>query len=434
MKRIMMAVALVAAGVSVVAAGNGRGVEFEDDFNDMERYERVWELLAEESAGQVEHVMDDAGNGMIEIESGSRTAQGVKHKLKGLTPGTLYRISARVRTDSVAEGRGAVLFVNPKGGMEQPWNASRFVYGTTDWQAVYMDFVSDVDGEAEIALALGFPWGGTSNGGKARGRVWWDDVMVGLTPDDAMKMCSGKHIRVAFDADKVEMDAREMKQWVKTLDKVYECYGRLVGDVPFGGRRIDVIATPGIEAGYWALAGNPILINSSSEIGEIPAKFNADGDWSFGVTHEMGHVFNAGNMGQSCQWNWDDELFANFRMSYALEKLNGRVSQDRIYEGRDIMSYYKKSYDRTIGEGKVPDGGDAIHYTLLRIKERYGWDVFEKAFRELYALGDKDIDWRVSAYDKFLFFMKHVSDAAGEDVMQTTYSADELALIERGLK
>lgn len=429
--------ALALANLSAAAGPNRREAEFtrfEDNFNDRAAYGSNWQKLSDEASGSVEYLTDATGNGFIGITSDSRTAQGVKHTLSGLCPTTLYRISARVKTDSAAEGRGAVLYLNPRGEMEQPWNASKFVYGTTDWQTVYMDFVSDTDGKAEIVLALGFPWG-TSNGGKAKGTAYWDDVEVAPTPAHAMKTFCGKHLRVFFDADKVKMAESQLGPWVKQLDKVYECYSKLVGGVPYDGRRINILATPGIEPGYWALAGNPILINNHTKIGAIPEQYNAGGDWSFGVTHEIGHVFNAGHhMGKSSgNWNWNDELFANFRMSYAVEKLNGRVSQDRMYQGRDIINYYKKAYDRTLGAGIASSEGDAIHYTLLRIKEKYGWKVFEKAFRKLYSLGENDIDWRVSGYDKFLFFLKHVSEAAGEDVART-YTDEELRLIKKGFE
>lgn len=436
MKYSIILAALALSGISAAAGPARREAKFtgfEDNFNDRAAYDSNWEKLSDEAPGSVEYLTDETGNGFIAVVSDSRTAQGVKHRLSGLCPTALYRISARVKTDSVAEGRGAVVYINPRGEMDQPWNASEFVYGTTDWQTVYMDFVSDPDGKAEIVLALGFPWG-TYNGGKARGTAYWDDVRVTPTPSQAMKTFGGRHLRVFFDSDKVNVSESELGPWVKQLDKVYACYRKLVGGVPYGGRRIDILATPGIEPGYWALAGNPILVNNRSKIGAIPERFNADGDWSFGVTHEIGHVFNAGHMGKSCQWNWNDELFANFRMSYAVEKLNGKVSQDRMYRGRDIINYYKKAYDRTIGAGTASSEGDAIHYTLLRIKEKYGWKVFEKAFRKLYSLGGKDIDWRVSGWDKFLFFLKHVSDAAGEDVTKTTYTERELRLIKKGFE
>ena len=151
--------------------------------------------------------------------------------------------------------------------------------------------------------------------------------------------------------------------------------------------------------------------------------------------HEIGHVFSQGNISGTGRWNWNDEIFANFRMSYALEACDGTMSQrDICYRGADVINYYKIFYDETIGAGIPKNNGDALHYTFLRIKERYGWDVYKKAFRELYALGDSGQEGLETPYDKFLFFLSYVSKAAGEDVVAATYTPGELALIEESLR
>ena len=80
------------------------------------------------------------------------------------------------------------------------------------------------------------------------------------------------------------------------------------------------------------------------------------GTWSFGLMHELGHVFNLGNS----SWNWNDEMFANFRMQYGLEQNQGKVWMDeRVYTGREILDMYKKDYDNTVYT-QVNDNG--IHY------------------------------------------------------------------------
>lgn len=433
----ILAAAIVCAGLAASCNSPKAHEEFTgftDDFNTAETYAETWSILADSMPGTAELVADTDGNGMIKITSEERTAQGVKHKLTGLNPDKLYRVSARVKTDSVAEGRGAVLYVNPKEELEQPWNASEFVYGTNDWKEVYMDFVSDSAGEVEIALALGFPWG-TYNGGTAKGTAWWDDVKVEETPADAMKTRNGKHITVVFDADKVTITDEQLDAWLGKLDQAYESYEKLVGDVPYDGRTIKIITTPGIEPGYWALAGNPILWNSHVKVSELLEKSVNDDDWGFGIIHEIGHVFSAGTIGKSGNWNWNDEIFANFRMSYALEKCDGTMSQrNTLYKGDKVEDYYKIFYDETIGEGKPTDNGDALHYTFLRIKDKYGWDVYEKAFRTLYALGDNDIAEDAPAFDKMMLFLEHVSDAAGEDVVAATYTPEEIKLIKEGFE
>ena len=194
------------------------------------------------------------------------------------------------------------------------------------------------------------------------------------------------------------------------------------------GRKLAILSSRGLESGYWALAGYPILWSSNySAVTSTFEELAQHGTWSFGLMHELGHVFNLGNS----SWNWNDEIFANFRMSYALEACDGTMSQrDICYRGADVINYYKIFYDETIGAGIPKNNGDALHYTFLRIKERYGWDVYKKAFRELYALGDSGQEGLETPYDKFLFFLSYVSKAAGEDVVAATYTPGELALIE----
>ena len=76
--------------------------------------------------------------------------------------------------------------------------------------------------------------------------------------------------------------------------------------------------------------------------------------------------------------------------------------RDICYRGADVINYYKIFYDETIGAGIPKNNGDALHYTFLRIKERYGWDVYKKAFRELYALGDSGQEGARDVLRKFL--------------------------------
>ena len=92
--------------------------------------------------GTVEYLPEGGadGSGCVKIASAEKTALAIKHKLTGLHPGKLYRLSALMKCDSVQDGRGAVLYLDPE-GLEQSWNASEFAYGTNDWTEVYLDFV-----------------------------------------------------------------------------------------------------------------------------------------------------------------------------------------------------------------------------------------------------------------------------------------------------
>ncbi|MDE6858657.1 MAG: M60 family metallopeptidase [Alistipes sp.] len=411
-------------------------VLFADNFDKRKAYDKNWEADTPGDAGVVRYSADGGvgGSGCVEISSDTRSSTTVRHRLTGLTPGALYRFSASVKCENVEQGRGAVLFLRPD-GLEQPWNASEFAYGTSDWKRVYMDFVPDVDGTATVCCGLGFPWG-TVNGGKALGRAWFDDVEVRKVADagEGIYTRESRHIVLRFDRDKVTISDEAVDAWLAKLDRIYDAYRDLVGDVPYGGRKITILTTPGIEPGYWALAGNPILWNNHVAVREVIERTESHDDWGFGIMHEIGHVFSAGNIRHYGSWNWNDEIFANFRMSYALEACDGVMSQrNRLYRGAEVRDYYKIFYDETIGAGKAVNNGDALHYTFLRIKDRYGWDVYKKAFRALYEIDDEHLPVLKTAYDKMLYFLSFVSEAAGEDVTVTCYAPGELELIRESL-
>ena len=423
---------LAVSGLSSCANG---GPVFTDNFDNAKSYEKTW--VADTNA-TVEYLAEGGieNSGCVKISSPERVNCAVKHSLTGLDPQKVYRFSASMKCEDVKDGRGAVLYVLPEEAPEQPWNASEFAYDTQDWKTVYIDFVPNQEGKATVYCALGFPWG-TYNGGIASGAVWYDNVKVEEVPADAMYRRESEHLIVMFDKELNPMDDAQMDTWLAKLDQTYEAYEDLLGGVPYQGRKIMLITTPGIEPGYWALAGNPILWNSHVKVTEVLERARDLDDWGFGILHEIGHDFSASNMlGEEWgRWNWNDEIFANFRMSYAVEACNGGVSQrNHIYRGSEIMDYYKIFYDETIGAGVAKNNGDALHYTFLRIKEKYGWDVYKKAFRSLYQIPNSELPELKGDYAKFLYFLSHVSEAAGEDVTKTCYTPEELKLIEESLK
>ena len=354
-----------------------------------------------------------------------------ERKLTGLEPDQMYRVSARVRYSDVPndEGTGPVLF-SPN--TNQYWNSSKYLYGTElkSWTTVSCDFLTDDWGNATISVALGFWQGGLANGGRSTGTAYFDNITVKKVSDELFTL-KGEHVRLYIDPAKVIISTDLLSQWLDRLDMMYESYEELMGGTPYNGRNLAILTTRGIYSGYWALAGYPILWSSNYTAVEDSFGQMADyDDWCFGLLHELGHVFNIGNSG----WNWNDEMFANFRMSYALEACGGTViMRDTKYTGAEIMDYYKIFYDETIGSGIAKNNGDALHYTFLRIKEKYGWDIFKTAFRELYAADPSTMKDLRGDYEKMLFFLKYVSDAAGEDVIKTCYTPQEMKLIEQSL-
>ena len=168
--------------------------------------------------------------------------------------------------------------------------------------------------------------------------------------------------------------------------------------------------------GYVALAGYPILIGVS-HIPSIISEISTHQTMNFGMMHEIGHVFNLGQT----NWNWNDEMFANFRMQYALEMNNLGVyvrgaydTTNKVYTGREILNMYKQDYDKTLPTGKLND--NAIHYLLARLAgdEFIGWEPFRKTFDYMRKYGTSGGTNINTKYDKFVYFVNRLSKFASE--------------------
>lgn len=361
-------------------------------------------------------------------------AVGVTQKLTGLKPGAMYRFVARIKTSDVTSGRGAVLYTLSN---DQYWNASAFKTGTNlSWSTVYVDFMSDSEGKAEIVCGLGYRLGGTTNGGYTTGTVWYDDIKVYEITDQAYEI-EGKNVKVQINKNHVFADEK-LKKWVDNLDKIYDAYVDLIGDRPFGGDKLVVLSTPGIESGYWALAGNPVLWNENYVVNTLQQVEQYD-DWVFGVMHELGHNFNGGSFRgkYNANWNWNDEIFANFRMYYAILQTDATVYLNGIvYKGVEIRDMYESGrpnyddnncYNNTIKIGKG-NNGNGLMFVMIRLAEELGWDVYKKAFKELYSTNKSySNNWA-----KFEALLKALQNYTDKDVY-SLFPKGELDVIKSGL-
>ena len=335
---------------------------------------------------------------------------GVERVLTGLEPDQMYRATVRIRYSDIpqGEGTGPVIF-SPN--TKQYWNSSKYLYGTEleNWTNVVVDFMSDDNGEARLTVALGFWQGGMANGGRSTGTAYFDNVSVKKVSDELFHLESD-HMRIWFEPAKVTVPMTVLQDWIENVDPMYEAMMELMGAAPHEGRKLGIQTTRGIYSGYWALAGYPILwsINYTGVETSLSQMQEYD-DMSFGLMHEMGHVFNIGNT----SWNWNDEMFANFRMHYALEKTGLKVYQtdengeSKVFTGDEILNLYKVSYDKTVGT-KVNDNG--IHYMIARMSRQIGWEPYCKTFNYLRQNGGSGS----TKYDKFQYFIQTLSRFATE--------------------
>lgn len=358
----------------------------------------------------------------IKLSSSSYNDIGVIQKLQGLNPGKLYRLTAKVKTENVeSEGGGGVNL-----SISGQWYYSEFLQGTNDWTEIYLDFAAPASGEIEIVCRLGF-W----NEFVSKGIVYFDNVRTTESPEQVYSFY-GEDVSIHVPTECVSITDDQMYEWVSQLDRAYTQYEEMFGQKAFGGEMTAIIATKGIPSYVWAWAGNPVFWNQNY-VSDALRKVVEFGDDCFGLLHEIGHNFapGAGIPGNG-EWRWDEEMLANFRMSYVLEMQGMSVyMNDQLYTGKDVINYYKVAYDTMIAQG-YPTGNDAIHYTLLRITGQYGWQPIIDAFAELYA-SSASATAGMDEYDKFINFLSVISKHAGADV-KATYSTAELGYIEQGLR
>ena len=401
------------------------------------RYIGGWNTGAAKIAQEGDRGVDDSRClSIIALEQDTDVMFG--QKVTGLKPGGYYRASAKVKTDMITGGKGANIC------QEYLWApASDGVTGSVNkWKTITLD-VDDAPESGEITLCLRLG----STAASSKGLVYFDDVK--LVENDELYIRESEHLRLVIDKDYKCTTDEIIDQWLANLDKVYECYRELFsGMVPFEGK-ITAIRASTIDA--WAYAGNPIQWNRNYI--ETTLAQVSRGDWCFGLMHEIGHNFAPYINNATYTFDWNEELFANFRMFYALEKLNATVittasvpqddgtykSQEKIYHGAELLKLYESETDncyvRTIGAGRSVEMGNALCYKLIKIKEKYGWDLYKKVFADLYKLPrNQDEEKSMNNWQKFEYFMSFLSKHAGENVMNTCFTPTEINTIKTYLE
>ena len=305
------------------------------------------------------------------------------------------------------------------------------------WQDLVLE-IDDVPENGEIILCLRL--GNTA--AASRGLAYFDDVVLKENQD--LYIRTSKHFRLVVSQDLVPISDQLIDEWLANMDDVYECYKELFrGKVPFDGKIISIRSK---EIDAWAYAGNPIQWNKNYIYESLQTIRR--GDWCFGIMHEIGHNFAPYISSATYAWNWNEEIFANFRMFYALEKLNAKVittasvvqadgsfeSQEKTYTGSELLQLYKSEtdncYDRTIGAGRAVEMGNALCYCLIRIKETYGWELYQDVFEELYSIPrNEEQEKNMNQWQKFEYFLSFLTKHAKVDTNEL-FSKQELQVIK----
>lgn len=343
---------------------------------------------------------------------------GFYQVVRGLTPGEPYKATARIKTEGISGSGGAHI------SLDYLWApTSKSVKGTQDWTTVTLEFEPSAD-TVVLALRMG------NSAADVRGVAYFDNVTLTYNTDLYQRESPAGHLKLVIDKRFLSVSDQVIDTWLGHLDSVYEAYVDL-----FSGRRPHHEKTISIRSARisaWAFAGNPIQWNENY-IEQSLIKVSK-GDWCFGLMHEMGHDFAPGHFfdeGKESSslfydWIWNEEVFANFRMYYALctvegctilqdgvydtdeygryitDEVGNKISVQKEYKGHDIIKMYKTDssncYDLTIASGNAVEMGNGICYVLAVIADTFGWQLWKDTYDELYKLkrGYKtfDNDWQ----------------------------------------
>jgi hypothetical protein len=360
------------------------------------------------------------GSNCISIESLKETGASWRQSLQ-LTPGKHYILRGYVKGKNITQTDNylhyaANLFVNTQA--YSPQGAS--LYGNFDWRLFEVDFLVPISGTVEIACRLGYDWG------TAKGKVYFDNLEI--VEDNGIVKIEGKHINLLLESeDVVAISPVNLKRWLDHLDKTYEAYNDLVGSTPFNGTKIDILSTH-YSLGGWAVAGNPIKW-MQPYVGTSLSMSNNMDDWSFGILHEIGHDFDIGG------WNWDGEFWANTKMYYTIETLNGRIPKKNgvdFYVGSQLSEMYKTvvdGYDNTIAKGNYHH--DALTYCFIRIKNKIGWQPFKQTFRHFTNTGENP-STGLAKFNRFIELLQQNYNPGGNEI-ESTFLPGELDIIRTGI-
>lgn len=365
-------------------------------------------------------------SGGIKIECINETTdKPVSQTVTGLIPGKLYELSAMIKVKGITktDGRGGNIGLYG----HQVWTSSPAFTGSHDWEKRSVKFIADKE-SVDIACRLGF------TAGDSNGTAWFDEVKLGSPA--GMYHRESEHVALYVEEELVNISNKLIDEWLSKLDDIYDSYTKLFPFfLPFEGKKM-IILSGVIDA--WAYAGYPIEWNRDY-ISSTFTEIEKYGNTVFGIMHEMGHNFAPGNYltgkyatGNYDAWNWNEELFANFRMYYALYDTNHTTYiNNQTYIGKEIIGMYKEQYDKSLAVGKA-DGGDGLMYIMCEMVEDYGWEPFKKAFRELYdvdpsvCLGEKNQRWP-KIQNFFEILSKH---ADRDDILSEYLTSDQINLLK----
>ncbi|TYQ18322.1 UNVERIFIED_CONTAM: dockerin type I repeat protein [Acetivibrio alkalicellulosi] len=375
----------------------GQSVVFYEDFNNGLD---GWTFSGTNNISSVSHELNSARIDLIDF--------GRAHLRKNitLTPGKAYVMEAQIKYSNIEateSDRGRYVGVNI--AHYNTFNHSGFqsnVGSIHEWQTTTINFVAPQSGVVEIGLGIGY------FSLRAKGTAWFNSISI--YEDTSVTIIEGNHVYAVLHNDNINQSGiseEQLLNWVENLDKVYLKMYELVGMMPHNGNKLIILSSTQSKGYGLALVGNlGYIIWYQKYILERLERIVQFGDWSGAMMHEIGHVFNLGNK----SWNWNDEIFADFRMYYALDQLHSESHNNppiihkggNVYTGSHIKDYYDSKLINFLDNGKYPEA--AVISILIRISENIGWQPFINTFTYLNTSNENYNT--LNNYEKFINFLE----------------------------
>lgn len=244
----------------------------------------------------------------------------------------------------------------------------------------------------------------------------------------------GRNVKVDLDDSylKNSITPENLTRWINHLDDAYDSYYELIGKKPVNGSKITIKASDGNYGWAWVYVTDkdPTIYWKKDYISAELKVINDTDTWSFGILHEMGHLFDFDG-----RWNFDAEFWANTKMVYVLEDLNASViMNNKICTGAEIAQYYYSestygSYVNTLGKSDPTYSNDGLTYMFIRLKNQIGWKSFKYAFMGFFYGGNVPS----TKEGKFDLFMKYL-ETSGNFKISDVFTDKQLEVIKASFK
>ena len=214
-----------------------------------------------------------------------------------------------------------------------------------------------------------------------------------------------------------------LQRWANALEDTAYAMSRLVGWVP--APRIEIRAYTNCSAWGYVFCPKPIVhVNRRCMEEDIEKMRQRDSlDLSFGVLHEISHLFDKAN------WMFDGEALANLKLPYAL-RIVGATASPAEFSAFETFSgdrLYESLYHL---DGRIEErrGRFCASFSakLMEVADKAGWNALAKTFYEMEHIEGES---RFACFQRFLTcWGKH----AGMDVY-AMFSSREWEIIQEEL-